>query len=589
MEHTSSTITNLSTPSSRVKISLNLTWLVVIPAGLWAIATFYVPIFGAFLSVTQTWVVTLLIGLAVAVSLLGHVFAHIYAARWVGGSAPSTVSLFLFGDAAPAWPASTSARREAAAALAGPLFNLAIAGLGYLIWNAQLNVYLNLTMLFLCGFNIWLAIINLTPAFPLDGGRLVRVIFWGAAPQRARATRLSKNLGFLISAALIAWSVVLILQHLRFSLETGAVTMAYALLILAGLWRQPAWKDDAPAQLDQLISRRPIRTLTAGLSILIMLGVASSLLLTNEGLEAPGFALAVESMIHVSPEHRYTHSGSLILTSVVAQAPITAAEWLFGQLSPVVKIVPPARVVPENTTPQEQARQGFQMLDQSTTTAIVVGLRRAGYSADLMGKGVGVVSVQPDSQAQGLLQPGDVITGLNGTSIQTTSELIDQIKAQDPHTTVHLTIERNQHTLEVAVPLMSPTLTNTSPRLGIVIAPAGFDLKLPFPVQIVPEKIVGGPSAGLMFSLAVYNAVTPTDLTGGWKIAGTGTIGLDGTVGPIGGVEQKVAAAEAAGAEYFLSPVENYEDARAVAQHIQVVKIATIDQALAFLHNLSQP
>jgi len=98
---------------------------------------------------------------------------------------------------------------------------------------------------------------------------------------------------------------------------------------------------------------------------------------------------------------------------------------------------------------------------------------------------------------------------------------------------------------------------------------------------------VGGPSAGLMFTLTVYNLVTPKDLTGGRKIAGTGTIDMDGTVGPIGGVEQKVAAAEAAGAEYFLSPVENYENARAVARHIQVVKIATVEQAVEFLHSLS--
>jgi PDZ domain-containing protein len=77
-------------------------------------------------------------------------------------------------------------------------------------------------------------------------------------------------------------------------------------------------------------------------------------------------------------------------------------------------------------------------------------------------------------------------------------------------------------------------------------------------------------------------------LTGGRKIAGTGTINLDGSVGPIGGVEQKVAAAEAAGAEYFLSPVQNYDDARAAAQHIKVVSIATAEQAIAFLRSLSQ-
>jgi PDZ domain-containing protein len=90
-----------------------------------------------------------------------------------------------------------------------------------------------------------------------------------------------------------------------------------------------------------------------------------------------------------------------------------------------------------------------------------------------------------------------------------------------------------------------------------------------------------------MFTLAVYNAVTPDDITGGRKIAGTGTISLDGSVGPIGGVQQKVAAAEAAGAEYFLAPAENYNDARLVARHIKIVKIATVDEALAFLQGIS--
>ena len=80
--------------------------------------------------------------------------------------------------------------------------------------------------------------------------------------------------------------------------------------------------------------------------------------------------------------------------------------------------------------------------------------------------------------------------------------------------------------------------------------------------------------------------VTPQDLTGGRKIAGTGTISLDGKVGPIGGVEQKVAAAEGAGAEYFLSPPENYAAAKSVARHIKVIKVATAEQAIQFLKSL---
>lgn len=222
MEHTSFSASNLSMPSGRPKISLNLTWLVVVPAGLRVIATFYVPIFGAFLNAAATWAVTLLIGSLVAISLLGHAFAHILAARRDGSSMPSAVSLCLFGDAAQAWPASASARREVAVAVAGPLFNVALAGLGYVIWNAQLNAYLNLSMLFLCGFNIWLVIINLTPAFPLDGGRLVRAIFRSLVQRSTGTTRLGIRFGYLISIALVSWGVYLIVQRSRFSLETGA-------------------------------------------------------------------------------------------------------------------------------------------------------------------------------------------------------------------------------------------------------------------------------------------------------------------------------------------------------------------------------
>jgi PDZ domain-containing protein len=572
----------------RITLIFNLTWLVVMPVGLWAIAAIYIPIFGSFLSPITIGLVTVLIALLAALSVVGHGLAHVFVARRTGNEVPPVLSLWLFGDTAQSWPAAKTGGHEILTTVAAPLFNALLAGLAYLIWNAQLNVYFNLSMLFLCGFNVWLVLINLTPVFPWDGARLLRGILSGAVWRNALVTRWLLRLGWLIAIGLIGWGAVLFLQHSRFSFETGATTIGLALLLLAALWLSPIAQTTDVIHDERRASHPLLRVLLAGLLSVLLLAAAASLLLINNGLEAPGFALAVEPMVRVAPEHRYTHSGSLILTSVVAQAPIIAGEWAAGQLDPVVKIVPPANIVPENTTLQEQARQGFHQLDESVTTAIVVGLRRAGYPADLIGKGVAVLGIQPDSHAQGVLQTGDVITGLNGLSVQTPTELIDQIKAQNPQATVHLNIVRDQRSLEVAVPLMTPTITNTSPRLGIAIGSAGVDMQLPFPVQIVPEKIVGGPSAGLMFTLAVYNAVTPTDITGGRKIAGTGTISLDGTVGPIGGVQQKVAAAEAAGAEYFLSPVENYADALSVARNIKVVKVATVDEALAFLHSLSQ-
>ncbi len=260
---------------------------------------------------------------------------------------------------------------------------------------------------------------------------------------------------------------------------------------------------------------------------------------------------------------------------------------MLAQIDPAIVVVPPERVIPRDTTPQKQAAEGYQMLDDSEATAIAVGLRLAGYQSEMLGKGARVSSILPDSHANGLLQPGDVIMGLNGVPIRTTSDLVEQVEAQSADGSVKLEVVRDRTEREIMVPLMAPSSPNDTPKIGISIVSAGFDFKPPFPVSVVTQKISGGPSAGLMFTLTIYNSLSSKDLTAGRKIAGTGTINLDGTVGPIGGVKQKVAAAEAVGATYFLSPVENYDDALSVARHIKVIKIDTAQQAIEFLQSLS--
>jgi Lon-like protease len=567
------------------KISLSLTWLVAVPVGLWAIATIYVPIFAALLSPAQTWVATTLIGVCVALSVAWHTLAHGLAARALRVEAPTRVSVYPFGDAAQAWPAASPAWREVAAAAAGPLASLALAGIAYWLWDAQLNLYVNLASLFVCGFNLWLAAVNLAPALPLDGGRIAVALLDGVMATPA-AARLAVRLGYVIALALTAWGIFLIVQRSRFSWPTGLATIFFALLIALALWRQPAQPSEAATPVRLGGWPRLARAALAGLLMLALLAASGSLVLMNNGLEAPGTAEAVEPMVQVEPSHAYTSTGSFILTTVIVQTPILAGEWLAAQFDPAYKIVPPANIVPPNTTPRQLARQGYRQLDQSETAAIVAGLRQAGFTAGVVGHGAEVLSILPDSLTQGQLQVGDVITGLDGTPVQGTDDLISLVRQQQPGATVRLTVMRGQETAEVEVPLMPPADPNGPPRLGISIQAAGFDLSLPFPVKITAEKIVGGPSAGLMFALTVYNAVTPDDLTGGRRIAGTGTIDLNGAVGPIGGVEQKVAAAEAAGATYFLSPAENYEAARAVARHIQVVKVASLQEAVDFLHSL---
>jgi len=573
-------------PVGEIRIGLDLSWIAILPGGVWAIAALYVPIFGGFLNASGTWAVAVLAAALAAGSLAGHLAAHRLVAHWTHNATPKTIPLLLFGDAAQAWPAAQTALDEAFIAAAGPLFNLVVAGLAYLVWNAQLTPYLNVSMPFVAFFNLWLGIVNLAPVFPLDGGRLARAILWGQWGRPDLAARMGIQPGLWAVVVMTGWGIFLIQQRDRFSLQIGILTIVMDLLFLIGLVTVRTWKWDRPVE-ARAESRYPaLRAASSGLTILALLAVAFSLAMTNNGLETPGVALSVEPMVTVPAAYRHPVAGTFLLTSVVETSPVPVAGWVAGQLVPSFRLLPPERPAENLPSPQQSAIQGFQMLDQSETTAAAVGMQLAGYPAQIVGKGVQVVSILPGSPSQGVLQPGDVITGMDGQPVRTTNDLIAQVKAQDPQANVHLQVERNGQTQTVSVGLMPPAAAGGAPKVGITIDSAGVDYQLPFPVTIVPQKIVGGPSAGLMFTLTVYNLLTPGDLTHGLRIAGTGTISADGTVGPIGGVEMKVIAAEIAGARYFLSPPDNYAAARAAAHHIQVVEVATAQQAIAFLKGL---
>ena len=574
-------------PASQVRFTFDLTWLVIIPASVWAVATSYVAVMGAFLSPARIWEVALLCSLGAGLSLACHVLAHLYAAHLAHRHPPPVIPVLFFGDAGQAWAPAASVWKEVWQSAAGPLANLVLAGLAFLVWNAQPNTTLDIVAPFIASFNGWMIVINAIPAFPLDGGRLSRTILRSLLRQPARASRLGMLAGYLIVAGLAGWAVFLFAQRSRYSAQTAGTTLLFAMLIVLGLLA----RTSAPGQSPEAAAPAQGHRLVAGLlgipMILLMAVAGSTLLLTNNGVDAPGAALSVEPMVEVPAQYRHTPKGTFLLTAVFSQAPIPAAGWYLSEITPTVLLLPPEKIAPDLVTPQESARQGFQMLDQSEVVAEAVGLRLAGYPTEITGKGARVDSLIPESLARGVLQPGDVITAIHGQPISSATNLINLVKVQDPKAPLDLQILRGGNSMDVKVNLLPPLKPSGPPRIGIAVEDAGFDYKLPFPVKIVPQKIVGGPSAGLMFTLTVDNLLSPVDLTGGHKIAGTGTISPDGSVGPIGGVEQKVAAAELVGAEYFFAPAENYADALKAAHRIKVIKVETVEQAVAFLHSLT--
>jgi PDZ domain-containing protein len=202
------------------------------------------------------------------------------------------------------------------------------------------------------------------------------------------------------------------------------------------------------------------------------------------------------------------------------------------------------------------------------------------------GDGARVSRAIDGTPADGVLMEGDVIVAVDGQKVRTTCDVGRLIDLHEPGDEIEVTIMRDGNRVVVTVDTINNPNSPDQPLIGIVMTDINYRFVSDVKVDIDTDQI-GGPSAGLMFTLALYDRLTPDDLTDGRKIAGTGEIACDGGVGPIGGVEQKVAAAEKNGAEIFLSPSANFADAQAAADDtIEVVSVATFADALAYLEDL---
>jgi PDZ domain-containing protein len=248
--------------------------------------------------------------------------------------------------------------------------------------------------------------------------------------------------------------------------------------------------------------------------------------------------------------------------------------------------VPRDVIRPPGVTEEQVTRSNQDAMNESIDSAIYVALERLGYDVTFAGDGVRVLEVVADSPAQGVLQVDDVITRVQGTEVYTVDEASARIKEFAPGDTISLEGTRGDTPLRVAVTLVEHPDIAGAPMVGVVLDTVNLSLALPIDVSVDPGNI-GGPSAGLEFTLTLLDLLTPGDLTKGHVIAGTGTIRFDETVGPIGGVRQKVFGARSVGAEAIFVPRDNYPDAITAADDaIVVVPVDTLQDALDYLDEL---
>ncbi|MEH7011904.1 SepM family pheromone-processing serine protease [Neobacillus niacini] len=305
----------------------------------------------------------------------------------------------------------------------------------------------------------------------------------------------------------------------------------------------------------------------------------------------PGIAKELAPIIQV--EDGIEGKGSFMLTTVrMGRANIYS--YVEAKLFDYVELYPLEAILHETETQDEYNARQLHMMAGSKLNAIEVAYKKAGYQVDYEYKGVYVVQVVPDMPAEGKLVPGDRIIEVDGQKFASSENFIEFVGKKNAGDQVVLTIKRDDKTKTVEVTVQP--FKEDPKKIGIGISLVDDKEIIVDPKVTVKTDEIGGPSAGLMFSLEIYDQLMEEDYTKGYKIAGTGTIDSKGGVGPIGGIDQKIVAADKAGAEIFFAPNEkgskdsNYnlavKTAREIDSKMKIVPVDFIDDAINYLQKL---
>jgi PDZ domain-containing protein len=291
-------------------------------------------------------------------------------------------------------------------------------------------------------------------------------------------------------------------------------------------------------------------------------------------------------LIEIPTEPTYETPGSLSLLTVNVfgnreQAP-SWFEVIGAWLDPSQSVVPVDSIFPAGVTTEDRREQSRVDMQNSQQEAIAAAMRAIGepYESQLS-----VVETLADSPAQGVLRSGDTIASVNGDAVRDVTALRAAIARNGTAAPVSLGVIRggSESVLEV-----TPVLSEGQDRVPVIGVLIAGQYVFPFDITIELEN-VGGPSAGMMFALGIIDKLTPDSLAGGADVAGTGTIGADGAVGPIGGIVQKMYGARDAGAEWFLSPVANCNEvAGNVPGDLEVFSVSTLDEAIGVLQTIAE-
>ncbi len=330
----------------------------------------------------------------------------------------------------------------------------------------------------------------------------------------------------------------------------------------------------------------PVRLVAAGL---VLLAVAAVLYIapSDEYIFLPDRALPVAPFVTVKGERRDRDGGGIYYVAVDVRK-ASLLEKLFHGLHEGSTLVPSSEVRAPGETEKARRQGELHQMAQSQEVASAVALRALGRHVVVRSRGTTLAAVALDGPSAGKLEPNDIVVSVDGRRAAFPADLRRLIQKHRPGESVQLTIRRGDQLRKVAVQTIADPADRRRPIIGVFPDCAlqnSAQIDLPLPVHIDLGQ-VGGPSAGLAFALDLVEELG-RDVDHGHKVAATGELCLDGTVGPVGGLKQKTIGAKRAGVDVFLVPAgENADEARRYAGGMRVVPVESFRQALRALATL---
>ncbi len=341
------------------------------------------------------------------------------------------------------------------------------------------------------------------------------------------------------------------------------------------------------------MTRRSVASLLA-LGLLVALTLVAARMSVPYVTVSPGPTVDVlgedrgKPIVRIDGRKTFPTEGELRLTTVSVtnpEADLTLLEAMWAWMRTDQDVLPVEAMYPKDSTAEQERTESAAQMVSSQDTAIAVALTELGYDLDTH---VEVTGVNPGGPADGKLEPRDRIESVDGKPVTELQELFDALGQVSPGDTVEVGVRRGTAKRSFTI---TTEAAPDDPKRAIVGVLVGTGYQFPFDVRVAIDDSIGGPSAGLVFALSIYDTLTPGALTGGDVIAGTGTIAADGTVGPIGGIREKIIGAVHADAELFFVPPENCKTAMTAPVDdgdIRLVRAETMHDAVVALETYTQ-